>query len=904
MTDSLEMSYKICRKVAQSSGSNFVRTFDFLREDRRRAMFALYAFSRLADDATDGIEADAKSATSKENKVESNPTWQLDRWLEWIDSLSSSDRDFSREASRKSSASNLNPSLREVDFLEVVDQIRPALADSVQRFSIPTGLLKELVRGVDHDVHHSTIDSYTQLQTYMDRVASAVGLCCLAIWSPEGLPSPGSEQWQDAVHCGHAFQLTNILRDVVEDAQRSRIYLAGEDLKKFGFDSPSWIEALNQADPKAREASIASKGNWLGLMQVYQQRAEGCYTRGWNVRKGLEPDSLRMFSMMWQTYHAIFEQIARDPWGSLRGRASLSNLEKGKLVANHLFTPWFRKRLTKLDTLELRNAVGLAAHSPESDVESRRNVESNELSFAIHRTHSPRIAVIGGGLAGIQAATVLAKHGCHVELFEARHRLGGRVGSFDDSGSNRPVDYCQHVGMKCCKELLRWISDQGQAEDWQEQSTLYFRSRKGVPFRVKAWPVPAPYHLAGLLLRWPDLTLSDRIGIAKGLLALLRIKPDEQFSNTLAVDWLKANGQSQSSILNFWTTILVSALGDQLPRLRMGAVRKVMVDGFAATRDAYHLYVPNRPLSELVDVSASKVFDGLGVASHYGQVVTGLVRSDQGKWSVSVRSSPQSKSKDGGDASESFDAVVVAVPWHRLASVFSPSQPRESQPRASQFRESQLSEMTWSESQVQAWSSPVKLASAPITGVHTWWTKRWLPTPHAILIDRTSQWVFPGPDTTNGVDSGGDAPEEDAPEEDATEEQEFYYQVVISGSRDLPKGDPTKVAEIVETDLREVFPEISSTGARMLRSKVVTDPHSVFSVDPEGASEKSAGTVVGVDGRLPSGMFSDQGIILAGDWTQTGWPATMEGALRSGSLAAQCVLGLLGRPAQIAIDAE
>jgi hypothetical protein len=253
--------------------------------------------------------------------------------------------------------------------------------------------------------------------------------------------------------------------------------------------------------------------------------------------------------------------------------------------------------------------------------------------------------------------------------------------------------------------------------------------------------------------------------------------------------------------------------------------------------------------------------------------------------------------------------VVVAVPWHRLASVFSPSQPRESQPRESQFRESQLDEsqlpeMRWSESQVQAWSSPVKLASAPITGVHTWWTKRWLPTPHAILIDRTSQWVFPGPDTTNGVDSGGDAPEEDAPEEDATEEQEFYYQVVISGSRDLPKGDPTKVAEIVETDLREVFPEISSTGARMLRSKVVTDPHSVFSVDPEGASEKSAGTVVGVDGRLPSGMFSDQGIILAGDWTQTGWPATMEGALRSGSLAAQCVLGLLGRPAQIAIDAE
>jgi squalene-associated FAD-dependent desaturase len=502
-------------------------------------------------------------------------------------------------------------------------------------------------------------------------------------------------------------------------------------------------------------------------------------------------------------------------------------------------------------------------------------VESSELSFAIHRTHLPRIAVIGGGLAGIQATGVLAKHGCHVELFEARHRLGGRVGSFDDSGSNRPVDYCQHVGMKCCKELLRWISDQGQADDWQEQSTLYFRSRKGVPFRVKAWPIPAPYHLAGLLLRWPDLGLIDRIGIAKGLLRLLRIRPDEQFSNTLAIDWLKANGQSQSAILNFWTTILVSALGDQLPRLRMGAVRKVMVDGFAATRDAYHLYVPNRPLSELVDVSTSKVFDALGVASHYGQVVTGLVRSEQGKWSVSVRSLLQSSSNDRCDASKLFDAVVVAVPWYRLSSVLS---------------QSQLIAMGWSESQVAAWSSPGKLASAPITGVHTWWTKRWLPTPHAILIDRTSQWVFPGPDTSR---SG-----------DANVEKEFYYQVVISGSRDLPKGDPAKIAEIVEADLREVFPEISSSGARMLRSKVVTDPHSVFSVDSSNASDIDTRADVSIDGRLPSGMFSEQGIILAGDWTQTGWPATMEGAIRSGSLAAQCALGLLGRPAQIATDAE
>jgi hypothetical protein len=126
----------------------------------------------------------------------------------------------------------------------------------------------------------------------------------------------------------------------------------------------------------------------------------------------------------------------------------------------------------------------------------------------------------------------------------------------------------------------------------------------------------------------------------------------------------------------------------------------------------------------------------------------------------------------------------------------------------------------------------------------------------------------------------------------------------IFNSIGYPASIATTFSEIVEADLREVFPEISSSGARMLRSKVVTDPHSVFSVDSSNASDIDTRADVSIDGRLPSGMFSEQGIILAGDWTQTGWPATMEGAIRSGSLAAQCALGLLGRPAQIATDAE
>jgi uncharacterized protein with NAD-binding domain and iron-sulfur cluster len=162
------------------------------------------------------------------------------------------------------------------------------------------------------------------------------------------------------------------------------------------------------------------------------------------------------------------------------------------------------------------------------------------------------------------------------------------------------------------------------------------------------------------------------------------------------------------------------------------------------------------------------------------------------------------------------------------------------------------------------------LESSPITGVHTWWDRPWLNQPHAILIDRLCQWVFPGPDSSS----------------EKTPSAETYYQVVISGSRQLPRGDQDAILSAVERDLKELFP--AAVPAKMLRGKVVTDPQSVFSVSPGHASS-----------RLSSSAFASEGIFLGGDWVETGWPATMEGALRSGLLAAQGALAYLDRPAQL-----
>ena len=798
----LDASYAACQQIAQASGSNFYRAFDFLRLDRRRAMTALYAFSRLADDATDG-DSDPKAPDQR---------WQAEDWLEWIDGL------------------DQNASPRRLESLEA---IRLALADSVERFAIPKELLKQIVLGVDQDSRPESIEHYDQLQSYMYRVASAVGLSCMAIWSTKGVPLAGTSEHRMAVDCGHAFQLTNILRDLVEDAQRGRMYLAQEDLVRFGFHRDSLIEALRGSDVARRGQGVEKLGDWKGLMRLYCQRAEGCYDQARGLVSHLDADGQRMFAMIWQTYHQIFKQIQGDPSSPLVGRPSLGLPQKIKLYVSHAFTPWFRS---------------LRAPEPRTTFRSDAMWEG-----------APRVAVVGGGLAGIQTAMHLAKHGCETWLIESRSRLGGRVGSFTDPQSGQAIDYCQHVGMRCCGELIRFIEDTGQRDQWHEQSTLWFRSRAGKPFQAAAWPLPAPFHLSGLLLKWPDLSPLDRIAIASALGKLIRTRPTRDFERQMALEWLKAQRQPRNAIDSFWSTILVSALGEQLPRITMGSVHKVMIDGFAATKDAYHLLVPQRSLSELIDQTAKESLARIGVRLVAGQAVEGLRRSGSGTWSLGLKTKSDSASKllalPEIPALPEFQAVVLAVPWHRLGVILSDATIGSLPDGAKTLRDVQ------------------SLESAPITGVHTWWSKKWFNDPHAILIDRLCQWVFPGPGESDPNAS------------------EHYYQIVISGSRDLPKGDSEAVLRSVEADLREVFPELGNSGAKLLRGKVVTDPQSVFSVS-RGHDES----------RLDTATFGAQGLFLAGDWTATGWPATMEGALRSGSLAANQVLHYVGRAAEVSVD--
>jgi squalene-associated FAD-dependent desaturase len=779
----LDLSYDAAQRICRSSGSNFFRSFDFLKPDRRRAMHALYAYARIADDAIDGGEAVTP--------------WESTPWIEWLNRL---------------------PQWNEPHFTAPesavptdLQRIGAALSDSVKKFQIPIAMLEALVQGMEKDARGFEVRSWDDLLDYAIHVASSIGICCTAIWTDGNPVTPAHPLWRSAIDCGAAFQLTNILRDLREDAGRGRIYIPTEDLQRFGIDRAEWFEILSSRRPDA----IPTIDGWNRLLAVQVERARGLFASGWQLHRMLDADSLRMFSLMWHTYRQILRQIEQEPLQTLRQRIRLSNMSKWKLASGHCFTPLLIRRLAKTcsetDSFALPNA-------------------------AVSCNASPRVAVVGGGLAGMSAAMHLARHGCAVTLFEAKSRLGGRAGSFLDPVTNQPIDYCQHVGMQCCTELIRWIAATGSKERWRVSETLHFVSSTGKRLDVRAWPLPAPLHLAGLIFGWPDLSWSDRVRVAMGLSCLLFSRQSSKFEQTPALTWLQLHFQNQRIIERFWGTILVSALGEQVDRIAMGPVRKVLVDGFAATRDAFHLLIPTEPLSQLMDANPRTMLEALKVDIRCGTLIQTVRRSDNGCWRIN-------------DGSMDFDTIVATVPWHRIGDLLQSAELSEEARQVIQRIDS--------------------LESSPITGVHTWWDRPWLEQPHAILIDRLCQWIFPGPDTPEKQDSSRDT----------------YYQVVISGSRQLPRGDHAAILQAVEQDLCQVFPKARS--ARMLRGKVVTDPQSVYSVSPDHAAS-----------RPPATALAAQGLFLGGDWIVTGWPATMEGALRSGSLAAQGALGYLGRPAR------
>jgi len=438
-----------------------------------------------------------------------------------------------------------------------------------------------------------------------------------------------------------------------------------------------------------------------------------------------------------------------------------------------------------------------------------------------------RVVVVGGGLAGLAAADALASAGIAVTLLESRRGVGGRAASFEDPVEGGLVDACQHVAMGCCTAFVDLLTRAGLAPSLRVDRTLWFIGPDGS--RSACTPadwLPAPLHLVPLLASMRYLTLRERAALAVGMLRLARLTDPDPAATAAA--WLRSIRQPERVVRLFWQPLLESALGESLDLVGVRAARKVVVDGFLAHRRAADLIVPRQPLGELLGERLAHWLVGRGVEIRTGTPVVSVARSRSGAVSGVVT----------GDGLVPAAAAIVAIPWRAAARLLPELVP----------------------------SGDDRLSGSPITAVHLWFDRDVVDLPHAVLVGRTSQWVF-RPDFHGDAGGGG------------------YCQVVISASRGLCDGDRGRLVETVVGELAGVFPAVGR--ARLRKSRVVTDPTAVLSVRP------------GVDAVRPPAVTAWPGVFLAGDWTATGWPSTMEGAVRSGGAAAVAVarhMGVVPRP--------
>ena len=289
MSRRLEESQRSCRRLARRTARNFYVSFFGLPADRFTAMCALYAFLRLSDDLGD------------------QPGWgqqeRRERLSEWRDQL------------EVTLQGDTPPRVEPVDVF-------PALADTVRRYEIPDESLFAVLDGIAMDLEASVYETFADLKLYCDRVAGAVGVCCIHVWGFRD-----ERAIERAIDCGTAFQLTNILRDLAEDIRMQRIYLPGEDLRRFGY-TPEDLSTYRVNDA------------FIELMQFQVQRARTFYESAELLFEDLEPRGRPILRAMLQVYSGLLDRIEHRGYDVFTRRVRLPVWRKlliavGAIAARH-----------------------------------------------------------------------------------------------------------------------------------------------------------------------------------------------------------------------------------------------------------------------------------------------------------------------------------------------------------------------------------------------------------------------------------------------------------------------------------------------------------------------------------------------------------------------------------------
>ena len=462
--------------------------------------------------------------------------------------------------------------------------------------------------------------------------------------------------------------------------------------------------------------------------------------------------------------------------------------------------------------------------------------------------------VIGGGFAGLSAATALAEHGRRVLVLEARPTLGGRATAFTDPATGERVDNGQHVLLGCYRDTFTFLRRIGASDHVhvQERLAVDFIDRGGRASRLACRSLPPPLNLLGGLMTWRALSWRDRLS-ALWIRGAIRESHGPagsapQRSSETIRRWLTRHHQTPRLIEMLWEPLAVAALNQPIDLAAAAPFARVLAEMLGGDPRDASLALPIKPLDEVYAIPARTFIEKHGGEVRTNSPVQILVGGPTGS---APQMSVTDSASSGGDPLDSSGAdplgprvmvrdevlragvVICAVPWFALSEVF---------PERPSFIADTL-------------DAADGTAASPIVTVNLWFDR--VVTEHAVvgLPGRTMQWVFD--------------------KRRVFGEHASHLSLVSSGADAVVSRTNDELIALAVSEVNEAIP--SARAATVRRAVVVREKRATFSVAPGQP-------------RRPATRTALPGLLLAGDWIETGLPATIESAVRSGHTAAALAL--------------
>ena len=448
-------------------------------------------------------------------------------------------------------------------------------------------------------------------------------------------------------------------------------------------------------------------------------------------------------------------------------------------------------------------------------------------------TGRARVAVVGGGLAGMAAALAARDAGAQVTLFEKRRHLGGLTWSFERKGV--VFDNGQHVFLRCCTAYRAFLERIGAADKVCVQRALDIPviapgGRRARIARTAA-PLPSPFHLAASLAGYRHLPFAERVRLLRPVLALRALTLDDPaLDEETFGDWLARHGQSRRAIGLLWDLVVLPTVNVGSAEASLALAAKVFRTGLLDTVDGADVGWSAVPLGELHGEHGRRALESAGVELELGAAAEAVHCNGAGPRPLAV-ATPHRRVE--------ADAVIVALPHDAAPAVLPPG----------------------------ALGDVSVLGRAPIVNVHLVYDRKVTDLQMAAAVSSPVQYVFDHTSASGIPRASG-------------------HQCLVVSLSDATAWAGARPDDLVKTfhqALGELFAGARDAG---IVDAVVTREHAATFRGVPGTAALRPGPETGIPG-----------VFVAGAWCATGWPATMEGAVRSGTAAAAAAIGSLGSSA-------